>query len=245
MDCHRSFRIMSEVPQSVPTRSTFYRSHGKRALDLLVTVPLILLLLPVGFLVGASVWLFLGRPIFFIQTRSGLNLRPFELIKFRSMRDGRVNQGEVQPDVERLTRFGKFLRLTSLDEIPELVNVLRGEMSLVGSRPLLMQYVVRYTPHQRRRHEVLPGITGWAQVNGRNSLPWEERFELDIWYVDHVSFSLDIKILLKTVRKTLKREGITEPGQSTMTEFLGSEETSPGDNRPRSGRIKSGWSSRT
>ncbi len=204
-------------------RFKLYQSFGKRTLDLILTIPLFLALIPCGLFVGACVWIFLGSPVLFIQRRPGLQGKPFGLIKFRTMTKERTGRAEIQPDVERLTRFGRFLRSTSLDEIPELINVLRGEMSLVGPRPLLMQYLDRYTPQQRRRHEVLPGITGWAQVNGRNSLPWEERFELDVWYVDHCSLSMDVKILLTTLWKTLKQEGITEPGHPTMTEFLGDE----------------------
>ena len=201
--------------------STFYRSYGKRILDLALTVPFLLILLPIALLVGASVGIFLGHPILFVQRRPGRNQEPFLLMKFRTMIGGKQNTTKPQPDIERLTRFGKLLRSTSLDEIPELMNILKGDMSLVGPRPLLMQYLDRYTLRQRRRHEVLPGITGWAQVNGRNSLPWEERFELDGWYVDHCSLSLDVKILLKTIWTTLKREGITESGHPTMTEFMG------------------------
>ena len=210
-------------------RSTFYRSYGKRILDLVLAVPLSLLFLSIALLVGALVGIFLGRPILFVQRRPGRDQEPFRLIKFRTMIGGMQNGPELQLDSTRLTRFGKLLRSTSLDEIPELINVLKGDMSLVGPRPLLMQYLDRYTLRQQRRHEVLPGVTGWAQVNGRNSLPWEERFELDIWYVDHVSFSLDIKILLKTVWKTLKREGITEPSQQTMTEYLGCQNSKSAD----------------
>ena len=211
-----------------PMRSKFYQSIGKRTLDLGLTVPFLLVLLPLGLLVGVLVWIFQGLPIFFMQRRTGHRERLFGLIKFRTMKNGKSDPINIQPDSKRLTRFGRFLRSTSLDELPELINVLKGDMSLVGPRPLLMQYLDRYTPQQRRRHEAPPGITGWAQVNGRNSLPWEERFELDVWYVDHCSFSLDVRILLKTIWKTLKREGITEPGHPTMTEFLGSEGRSQG-----------------
>ncbi len=209
-------------------RLKLYQLFGKRTLDLILTVPFLLVLLRCGLLVGACVWIFLGVPVFFIQRRPGLHEKPFGLIKFRTMKNGRKDRAEIQSDLERLTCFGRFLRSTSLDEIPELINVLRGEMSLVGPRPLLIRYLDRYTPRQRRRHEVLPGITGWAQVNGRNSLPWEERFELDVWYVDHCSFSMDVKILLTTLWKTLRREGITELGHPTMPEFLGSAGRSAG-----------------
>ncbi len=218
---------MTEINGSLTT-STFYQPYGKRVVDLVLTIPFILLLFPLALLVGASVGILLGRPVFFVQRRPGRNQEPFRLIKFRTMIDGKQHAPELQLDSMRLTRFGKFLRSTSLDEIPELMNILKGDMSLVGPRPLLMQYLDRYTAQQRRRHEVLPGITGWAQVNGRNSLPWEERFELDVWYVDHCSLSLDVKILLQTIWKTLNREGITETGHPTMTEFLGDDGRSVG-----------------
>ena len=219
--------MMTEIDGSLTT-SKFYGSYGKRVVDLVLTIPFILLLFPFALLVGASVGIFLGRPILFVQRRPGRDQQPFCLIKFRTMIGGMQNGPELQLDSARLTRFGKLLRSTSLDEIPELINVLKGDMSLVGPRPLLMQYLDRYAPQQQRRHEVLPGITGWAQVNGRNSLPWQERFELDVWYVDHFSFLLDLKILLKTIWGTLKREGITEPGHTTMSEFLGEDERSAG-----------------
>ena len=161
----------------------------------------------------AAVRVCLGRPVFFRQPRPGLHGRPFALVKFRTMRAG------TGSDAERLTRFGRFLRTTSLDELPELWNVLRGDMSLVGPRPLLMQYLERYTPEQARRHEMKPGITGWAQVNGRNALTWDERFALDVWYVDHWSLALDLRILARTLGAILRRKGITAPGSATMPEF--------------------------
>jgi sugar transferase EpsL len=157
----------------------------------------------------------------FRQRRPGLHGQIFTIIKFRTMTDVRDAQGNLLSDAERLTRFGRFLRSTSLDELPELWNVLRGDMSLVGPRPLLMQYLPRYTPEQARRHEVRPGVTGWAQVNGRNALSWEQKFALDVWYVDHVSLRLDAKIIALTVWKILQREGISQPGQATMEEFQG------------------------
>lgn len=163
----------------------------------------------------------LGRRVVFSQIRPGLHGRPFTLFKFRTMRDQRDSYGGLLPDEERLTRFGQFLRSTSLDELPELLNVLRGEMSLVGPRPLLMEYLDRYTPNQARRHEVKPGITGWAQVNGRNGLTWEEKFELDVWYVDNWSIRLDLTILWLTVVKVCRREGVTAKGFATMPEFTG------------------------
>ena len=163
----------------------------------------------------------MGTPVFFRQQRPGLHGEPFTIYKFRTMTDKRDDQGDLLPDAERLTPFGRFLRIASLDELPELVNVLRGEMSLVGPRPLLMQYLERYTPEQARRHEVRPGITGWAQVNGRNALSWENKFELDVWYVDHVSLWLDLKIIALTLWKIVRREGISQPGRATMEEFVG------------------------
>jgi lipopolysaccharide/colanic/teichoic acid biosynthesis glycosyltransferase len=175
--------------------------------------------LPLLAVTGLAVRLSLGRPVFFVQERPGLGGRPFRLIKFRTMRAG---QGS---DAERLTRLGRFLRSTSLDELPELLNVLKGEMSLVGPRPLLMRYLARYTPEQARRHEVRPGLTGWAQVNGRNALTWERKFEYDVWYVDHRSLWLDAKILWLTVWQVLTRKGISGEGEATMGEFWGEEKS--------------------
>ncbi len=200
-----------------------YRGLGKRLLDLCVTVPLLILLSPLLGLVALLVRFRLGSPVLFRQQRPGLHGKPFVLYKFRTMTDARDEQGHLLPDSERLTPFGRFLRSTSLDELPELWNVLKGEMSLVGPRPLLMRYLDRYTPEQMRRHDVKPGITGWAQVNGRNALTWEKKFELDVWYVDHLSLGLDLEILALTFWKTLKREGISQPGQATMEEFMGSQ----------------------
>jgi len=177
--------------------------------------------LPFLFILTMLVRLSLGRPIVFQQLRPGLGGKPFTLYKFRTMTEERGKNGCIFPDSVRLTRFGRFLRATSLDELPELWNVLKGDMSLVGPRPLLMQYLELYTPEQVRRHEVKPGITGWAQVNGRNALTWEEKFKLDVWYVDNWSLWLDIKIIGMTLWKILKREGISQPGQATMEEFMG------------------------
>ena len=165
----------------------------------------------------------LGSPVFFRQNRPGLNGKIFTMYKFRTMTDARDEKGNLLPDEKRLTAFGKMLRKTSLDELPELVNILKGDMSFVGPRPLLVQYLDRYTPRQARRHEVRPGLTGWAQVNGRNAISWEERFELDVWYVDNWSLLLDAKILLMTVGKVLKREGISAQGEATMSEFMGNQ----------------------
>ncbi|AMV71884.1 undecaprenyl-phosphate glycosylphosphotransferase [Desulfuromonas sp. DDH964] len=166
-----------------------------------------------------------GSPVLFRQTRPGLRGRPFEMYKFRTMTNDRDFAGNLLPDDQRLTPFGKFLRSTSLDELPELINVLKGEMSLVGPRPLLMEYLDRYSPEQARRHEVRPGITGWAQVNGRNAISWEEKFKLDVWYVDNRSLWLDIKILWMTFAKVFKREGISQEGQATAEKFQGSNAT--------------------
>jgi lipopolysaccharide/colanic/teichoic acid biosynthesis glycosyltransferase len=165
----------------------------------------------------------LGSPVFFRQFRPGKHGEPFELVKFRTMTDARNAEGTVLSDAERLTAFGRFLRSSSLDELPELWNVLKGDMSLVGPRPLLMEYLPRYSREQARRHEVRPGITGWAQVNGRNALSWEEKFKLDVWYVDHRSLSLDVKILWMTLSKVLRREGISAEGEATMSRFMGTQ----------------------
>lgn len=194
---------------------------GKRLLDLVLTLPALVVLAPVLALLALLVRLKLGAPVLFRQQRPGLGGKPFTIYKFRTMTDARDAQGNLLPDAQRLTAFGRFLRSSSLDELPELWNVLKGDMSLVGPRPLLMQYLSRYTPQQARRHEVWPGITGWAQVNGRNALRWEEKFALDVWYVDHQSLWLDAKILGMTVWQVFKREGINQPGQATMEEFLG------------------------
>lgn len=194
----------------------------KRAFDLILALLALILLSPLMALIALLVWAQLGTPVLFRQQRSGLHGKTFILHKFRTMTDARDGQGNLLPDGERLTAFGRFLRSTSLDELPELFNVLKGDMSLVGPRPLLMRYLDRYTPHQMRRHEVKPGITGWAQVNGRNALTWERKFALDVWYVDHWSLWLDLEIGALTVWKILKREGISQPGRTTMDEFRGS-----------------------
>ncbi|MCS6907039.1 MAG: sugar transferase [Anaerolineales bacterium] len=199
---------------------------SKRLFDKIVSLLLIVLLSPLMLFIALIVWLVHGSPVLFRQQRPGYLGKPFTCYKFRTMVERRDEQGNLLPDEQRLTRLGRFLRSTSLDELPELLNVLRGEMSLVGPRPLLMQYLDRYTPEQARRHEVLPGITGWAQVNGRNALSWEEKFRLDVWYVDHWSFWLDLKILALTLIKVLKREGISSEGFATAPEFLGSAEQS-------------------
>ncbi len=194
----------------------------KRLVDIMVSALGIVVLSPVFLIIGLLVALDLGRPVLFVQERIGLYGKPFYLYKFRTMRDAVSPSGELLPDAQRLTRFGRILRSTSLDELPELINVLVGQMSLVGPRPLLPKYLDRYTSEQARRHEVKPGITGWAQVNGRNSLTWEERFRLDVWYVDNWSILLDLKILLMTIITVIRREGISSEGHATMAEFRGS-----------------------
>jgi lipopolysaccharide/colanic/teichoic acid biosynthesis glycosyltransferase len=198
-----------------------YYPTVKRLLDVTGSLLGLLLLAPLLLAVALVVRLGLGRGVFFRHVRPGKGGRPFTLIKFRTMTDDRDAAGNLLPDAQRLTPLGRFLRSTSLDELPELVNVLRGEMSLIGPRPLPVLYLDRYTPEQRRRHDVRPGITGLAQVNGRNALSWEERFALDVWYVDHLSFWLDCKILLKTFRVVLSRRGVNFPDGDTPQEYLG------------------------
>jgi len=182
---------------------------------------LIILFVPILLLLFPLLSILVGFPVLFKQSRPGKNGIPFTIYKFRTMTDEKDEFGNLLPDVKRLTRFGSFLRRTSLDELPELFNVLNGEMSLVGPRPLLIDYLPLYSPEQARRHEIKPGITGWAQINGRNSLSWQEKFEMDVWYVDHVSFWLDIKILFLTIWKVLKREGISQEGYATAEKFTG------------------------
>jgi lipopolysaccharide/colanic/teichoic acid biosynthesis glycosyltransferase len=193
----------------------------KRLFDSFAAMVGLLVLSPIILFIAILVRKNLGSPVFFRQVRPGLHGRPFEMIKFRSMRNAHDDQGNPLSDAERLTPFGRFLRASSLDELPELWNVVKGEMSLVGPRPLLVEYLPLYSTSQARRHEVRPGITGWAQVNGRNALTWEEKFELDVWYVDKRSFWLDLKILLLTVKKVVHRDGISAAGEATMPRFLG------------------------
>lgn len=193
----------------------------KRLFDLLLSLGLLLVLAIPLLLLSGLVRRKLGSPVLFRQVRPGQHGRPFMMVKFRTMTEERGPDGELLPDAQRLTAFGRFLRSSSLDELPELWNVLCGEMSLVGPRPLLMEYLPLYSPEQARRHEVRPGITGWAQVNGRNAVSWEERFKLDLWYVDHRSLWLDLRILWLTVRKVLVREGISAQGEATMPRFTG------------------------
>ena len=196
-----------------------YNILGKRLLDLTFAVLALGMMMPVMLLLVALVQFKQGAPVLFRQKRPSLNGKPFILLKFRTMTEDRDEHGNLLPDVKRLTLPGRFLRRTSLDELPELFNVLKGEMSLVGPRPLLMQYLDRYTPEQARRHEVKPGITGWAQINGRNAITWDKKFEYDVWYVDHQSFWIDLKIIALTIWKILKREGINQQGYATAEEF--------------------------
>jgi lipopolysaccharide/colanic/teichoic acid biosynthesis glycosyltransferase len=206
---------------SAEATGNLYARYGKRFLDVALAILMLILFSPVLALVVLLVRIKLGSPVVFRQQRPGLRGRPFVIYKFRTMTDARDAQGSLLTDEQRLTAFGRLLRRTSMDELPELYNVLRGEMSLVGPRPLMMQYLDRYTPEQMRRHEVKPGITGWAQVNGRNAITWEQKFALDVWYVDHRSLWLDLKIIALTLWKTLTREGISQPGYATAEEFMG------------------------
>jgi sugar transferase EpsL len=194
----------------------------KRSFDFVVALVALVALLPLLAVIAVLVRWWLGSPVLFVQLRPGLHGRPFRLVKFRTMTDGRRADGSARPDAERLTPFGRFLRSTSLDELPELYNVLVGDMSLVGPRPLLMEYLPLYDERQRRRHEVRPGITGWAQVNGRNAISWERKFELDVWYVDNKSFWLDLKILWLTLGRVVRREGVSGAGSATAERFTGS-----------------------
>ncbi len=203
---------MYKVPVSKRLFDVIFASIG-----IIITSPLLLL-------ISILCWIFQGRPILFKQLRPGLNNKPFNIYKFRSMKDVYDANGKLLPDEQRITRFGQFLRSTSLDELPSLFNVIKGDMSIVGPRPLLMQYLGRYNPEQARRQHVLPGITGWSQINGRNAISWEEKFRYDVWYVDNWSLWLDIKIIIITIWKVLKREGINQKGHATMEEFMGNPE---------------------
>lgn len=196
----------------------------KRLLDIIMAMLGIILLLPLLVLLMLLVRCYLGSPVFYRQERPGLHARPFTIFKFRTMADRRNAAGELLPDAERMTGLGNVLRSSSLDELPELFNVLKGDMSLVGPRPLLVEYLPRYSAEQSRRHDVLPGITGWAQVNGRNGITWKEKFRHDVWYVDHQSFALDMKIIWMTLIKVVQREGISAAGYATMPLFLGDDE---------------------
>jgi sugar transferase EpsL len=194
----------------------------KRALDIVLSLFALLVISPVLVVLAIMVRVQVGRPIIFTQMRPGLHGHPFRLFKFRTMTDARDAHGNLAPDEERLSKFGRFLRSTSLDELPELWNVIKGDMSLVGPRPLLLEYLDLYNSEQARRHEVRPGITGWAQVNGRNALTWEDKFKLDVWYVDNQSLWLDLKILVMTLAKVIRREGVSHAGHATMEKFRGS-----------------------
>ncbi len=198
-----------------------YHRCGQRLFDIALTLLGLIVLAPVIAVVAFLVRRSLGAPIFFRQERLGRNGEPFAVYKFRTMTDGRDAGGALLPDAQRMTRLGNFLRASSLDELPELLNILKGEMSLVGPRPLFVHYAEQYTPEQMRRHDVRPGLTGWAQVNGRNAISWEEKFAYDLWYVEHQSLLLDVKIIGMTLRKVLQRAGISEAGHVTMSEYIG------------------------
>ena len=199
-----------------------YKSCIKRVLDFLIVGTALILLFP--FLLVITIWLHFankGAGAFFLQERPGKNAKPFKVIKYKTMTDERDENGKLLPDSERLTKVGRFVRSTSIDELPQLINVLKGDMSLIGPRPLLVKYLPLYSKEQFRRHEVRPGITGWAQVNGRNAISWKKKFELDVWYVDHCSFMLDLKIVFTTIKKIFIREGINKEGQATTEAFNG------------------------
>jgi len=193
----------------------------KRIIDIIGALVGLIVSAPIMVIVSLIIYLTMGGPVFFKQIRPGLNGRPFVIYKFRTMLDLRDKDGNLLPDEKRITVIGKFLRSTTLDELPEFWNVLKGDMSLVGPRPLLMEYLPRYTPEQARRHEVKPGMTGWAQINGRNAISWEEKFKLDVWYVDNWNILLDLKIIFLTILKVFKREGVSAEGYATMPEFMG------------------------
>lgn len=203
---------------------SLYRHTGKRVFDVVVAAVALVILSPIVLIEAVLVRVLLGAPVLFTQVRPGLKGVPFTVMKFRTMADLRDASGALLPDAERMTTFGRVIRATSLDELPQLFNVLRGDMSLVGPRPLLMQYLTRYSPEQRRRHDVRPGVTGWAQVHGRNALSWEEKFRHDVWYVDHVSFGLDLLILVKSVGVVLRGSGVSQAGRATADEFMGSDQ---------------------
>ncbi len=206
---------MYGFPKNVPIE--------KRIFDILFSILAMVILSPLLLIISILLWVSEGWPVIFSQDRPGFHGKIFRIWKFRTMRELRDENGNLLPDVERISPLGKFLRKFSLDELPEFFNVLIGEMSMVGPRPLLVAYLERYSPRQARRHEVLPGITGWAQINGRNAISWQKKFELDVWYVDHWTFWLDLKILFLTVWKALRGEGISQPGRATMDEFMGND----------------------
>lgn len=207
---------------NLPIRRSIYQRFVKRILDLLAGFLVLILIWPLLLLIYVLLRIIIGSPVMLRQRRPGLMGKPFAICKFRTMTEQRDANGNLLPDEQRITKVGRILRSFSLDELPEIFNVLKGDMSLIGPRPLMMQYLERYTPEQARRHEVVPGITGWVQINGRNNLSWEEKFELDVWYVDHQSFMLDLRILFITVWKVLSREGISQEGYVAASEFMGS-----------------------
>jgi sugar transferase EpsL len=213
---------MAFLPRNVP--------YIKRCFDLLVSTIGLVLLSPFLLVISLAVLASYGFPILFLQQRPGYHGEPFVIYKFRTMADRYDSQGKLLPDELRLSWLGRIMRANSLDELPELINVFKGEMSIVGPRPLLMQYLDRYTPEQTRRHEVLPGMTGWAQINGRNAITWEEKFRYDVWYVDHWNFWLDIKIIVESIWKVLTREGINQPGRISAEEFMGTNNDPQGSN---------------
>ena len=204
-----------------------YKKNIKFLFDFIISLLLLLVCLPIIFVLSVLVYFKLGSPILFRQARPGMQGKSFIMYKFRSMTSEKDENGELLPDSKRLTRFGKFLRSTSLDELPELINVLKGEMSLVGPRPLLTHYLELYSPEQARRHDVKPGITGLAQINGRNNLGWQDRFEMDVWYVDNLSFMLDLRIVFKTIYRVVSRDNVAQNGQATVEYFKGNKTTVP------------------
>jgi lipopolysaccharide/colanic/teichoic acid biosynthesis glycosyltransferase len=204
----------------------------KRAFDLILTLPGLIIISPLLLIIALALLITQGTPIIFKQQRPGLKGKPFQILKFRTMSAARDEAGDLLPDGQRLTTLGRLLRAFSLDELPELINVIRGEMSLVGPRPLLTEYLELYSQEQRRRHDMLPGITGWTQINGRNALTWEDKFRFDVWYVENWSLALDVKILLITFWKVIKREGISQPGHATAQAFKGSS-AGQGDDEPK------------
>ncbi len=211
------------MKNKIPIKHSMYQRFIKRMLDLSAGFLLLVFIWPFLLLIYIVLRIIIGSPVMLQQKRPGFMGKPFSICKFRTMTEQRNASGNLLPDEQRITKVGRILRSFSLDELPEILNVLKGEMSLIGPRPLMMQYLERYTPKQARRHEVMPGITGWVQINGRNNLSWEEKFDLDIWYVDHQSFMLDLRILCITVWKVLRREGISQEGYIAASEFMGSD----------------------
>jgi lipopolysaccharide/colanic/teichoic acid biosynthesis glycosyltransferase len=216
--------MQSEIKEEVSVKKSIYRRFFKRPMDFILSLMAIIVLSPVLIVVGVLVRFKLGSPVLFKQKRPGLNEKIFTMYKFRTMTDEKDENGELLPDSVRLTKFGRMLRSTSLDELPELFNILKGDMSIVGPRPLLVQYLDLYNEHQKRRHEVRPGLSGHAQVNGRNAISWEDKFNLDVEYVDNVSFIGDWKIIFLTLKKVFVKEGISQEGQETVQYFAGNEE---------------------